>query len=118
MRPALIRPLLGLVLAATFGVRTMAPELMRGCGPGTGVAHHDGAAGPQGHHHAAHQLDRCECVGHSVKVVFATPPVRAALAAPVVPFPSMLPGATALVRRATAEHLLPFAQAPPATRLA
>ena len=31
---------------------------------------------------------------------------------------NMLPGATALVHRAAPEHLLPFAQAPPATRLA
>jgi hypothetical protein len=118
MRLALIRPLLALVLAATFGVRTVAPELMRGCGPGTGVAHHDGDAGPQGHHHAAHQLDRCECVGHSVKVVFPSPPVRTTMAVPVVPFAPTLPGSMALLRRAPAEHLLPFAQAPPATPLA
>ena len=118
MKLALVRPLLALLLAATFGVRTVAPEVMRGCGPGTGIAHHDAEAGEHGHHHAAHQLDRCECVGHSFKVVFATPPVRTALVAPALPFVSTTPGATALVRRAPAEHLLPFAQAPPATRLA
>jgi hypothetical protein len=118
MRLALVRPLLALVLAATFGVRTVAPELMRGCGPGTGIAHHDAEAGEHGHHHAAHQLERCECVGHSLKVVFATPPEHAALVAPALPFPPTLPGATALVRRAAPEHLLPIAQAPPATRLA
>ena len=118
MRLALIRPLLALLVGATFGVRTVAPELMRGCGPGTGMAHQDAAAGEHGHHHAAHQLDRCECVGHSVKVVFATPPVRAVLLAPVLPFAPTLPVATALVHRAAAEHLLPFAQAPPAARLA
>jgi hypothetical protein len=118
MRPALIRPLLALLLAATFGVRTVAPELMRGCGPGTGLAHQDPEAGEHGHHHAAHQLDRCECVGHSIKVVFTTPPVRAALLAPAVPFVSATPAAPVLSRRAGAEHLLPFAQAPPAARLA
>jgi hypothetical protein len=118
MRLALIRPLLALLVGVTFGVRTVAPELMRGCGPGTGIAHQDAAGGEHGHHHAAHQLDRCECVGHSVKVVFATAPVRAVLLAPVLPFAPTLPGATALVRRAAAEHLLPLAQAPPAARLA
>jgi hypothetical protein len=118
MRLALIRPLLALVLAATFGVRTVAPELMRGCGPGTGLAHHDAETGEHGHHHAAHQPERCECVGHSIKVVFATPPVRAALVAPALPFAATIPGATALVRRAAVQHLLPLAQAPPAARLA
>jgi hypothetical protein len=117
MRLALVRPLLAVVLAATFGVRTVAPELMRGCGPGTGVAHQV-EAGEHGHHHAAHQLDRCECVGHSVKVVFITPPVRAALAAAAAAFAPVLPRPTMLGPRAAAEHLLPFAQAPPATRLA
>jgi hypothetical protein len=118
MRLALVRPLLALLVGVTFGVRTMAPELMRGCGPGTGVAHQDAAAGEHGHHHATHQLDRCECVGHSVKVVFATPPVRAVLLAPALPFAPTLPRATALVHRAGVEHRLPFAQAPPAARLA
>jgi hypothetical protein len=118
MKLALVRPFLALLLAATFGVRTVAPELMRGCGPGTGIAHHEAEAGDHGHHHAAHQLDRCECVGHSIKVVFATPPVWAALVAPARPFASTVPGATVLVRRAAAEHLLPLAQAPPAARLA
>jgi hypothetical protein len=115
---ALIRPLLALLLGVTFGVRTVAPELMRGCGPGTGIAHQDPAAGEHGHHHAAHQPDRCECVGHSVKVVFATPPVRAVLVAPARAFVPALPGAGAMVPRASLEHLLPFAQAPPAARLA
>ena len=118
MKLALLRPLLALVLAATFGVRTVAPEVMRGCGPGTGIAHHDAEAAEHGHHHAAHQLERCECVGHSVKVVFAPPPVHAVVMAPALPFAPTLPGATALVRRAAVEHLLPFAQAPPAARLA
>ena len=118
MRPARVRPFLALLLAATFGVRSMAPELMRGCGPGTGVAHHEVEAGEHGHHHAAHQPERCECVGHSIKVVLATPPVRAVLLEPALPFAAGPPGATALARRAAAEHLLPFAQAPPAARLA
>jgi hypothetical protein len=118
MRLALVRPLLALLLGVTFGVRTVAPELMRGCGPGTGVAHQDAAGGEHGHHHATHQLDRCECVGHSVKVVFAPPPVRAVLLAPPLPVVPTLPRVTALVHRAHVEHRLPFAQAPPATRLA
>jgi hypothetical protein len=115
---ALVRPLLALLLGVTFGVRTVAPELMRGCGPGTGIAHQDASGGEHGHHHAAHQPDRCECVGHSVKVFFATPPVRAVLAAPALPFAAALPSAGAVAPRASVEHLLPFAQAPPAARLA
>jgi len=114
MRLALIRPLLALIVGVTFGVRTVAPELMRGCGPGTGMAHQDAPAGEHGHHHPAHQLDRCECVGHSVKVALATPPLRAVLLAPVLPFATTVSDATALVRRAAIAHLLPFAQAPPA----
>jgi hypothetical protein len=117
MRPALIRPLLALLLVATFGVRTVAPELMRGCGPGTGVAHHDMDGG--GHdHHATHQLDRCECVGHSYKVAFTAPPAEVLLDAAVASFDPVQPSASALVRRAAPAHVLPFAQAPPATRLA
>jgi hypothetical protein len=118
MRPALVRPFLALLLAATFGVRSVAPELMRGCGPGTGIAHHEDGAGEHGHHHAAHQPERCECVGHSIKIVLATPPVRALLLDPALPFAAAPPGTTALARRAATEHLLPFAQAPPAARLA
>jgi len=117
MRPALIRPLLALLLVATFGVRTVAPELMRGCGPGTGVVHHDMDGG--GHdHHATHQLDRCECVGHSYKVAFSAPPAGALLEAPVASFDPVPPSASTLVRRAAPAHVLPFAQAPPTTRLA
>jgi hypothetical protein len=118
MRLALVRPLLILLLGATFGVRTVAPELMRGCGPGSGMTHQDMPAGEHGHHHAAHQLDRCECVGHSIKVVFAAPPVRVALFVPALPFAPSRPDATALGHRAAAEHFLPFAQAPPTARLA
>jgi len=118
MRPALVRPFLALLLAATFGVRSVAPELMRGCGPGTGVAHHEVGGEDHGHHHAAHQPERCECVGHSIKVVFATPPVRAVLLEPAQPYVTAPPSATVLLRRAGAEHLLPFAQAPPSARLA
>jgi hypothetical protein len=118
MTPALVRPFLALLLAATFGVRSVAPELMRGCGPGTGIAHHEVGAGEHGHHHGAHQPERCECLGHSIKVVLANPPIRALLLEPALPFPATPPGATALARRAAAEHLLPFAQAPPAARLA
>lgn len=116
MRPATIRPLLALLLVATFGVRTVAPELMRGCGPGTAVVHHDMDGGHD--HHAAHQIDRCECVGHSYKVVFSGPPVRALLNAAVAWFDSVPPTASTLVRRAAPRHVLPFAQAPPAARLA
>ncbi|HKU60710.1 MAG TPA: hypothetical protein VJQ44_05780 [Gemmatimonadales bacterium] len=117
MRPACIRPLLALLLVATFGVRTMAPELMRGCGPSTGVVHHDMDGG--GHdHHATHQVDRCECVGHSYKVVFTAPPVRALLDAAVAAFAPVEPSSSSLVRRAAPAHVLPFAQAPPAARLA
>jgi len=117
MRPALIRPLLALLLVATFGARTVAPELMRGCGPGTGVGHHDMDGG--GHdHHATHQLDRCECVGHSYKVAFSAPPAGALLEAPVASFDPVPPSASTLVRRAAPAHVLPFAQAPPTTRLA
>ena len=117
MKPAFIRPLLALLLVATFGVRTVAPELMRGCGPGTGVAHHDMDGG--GHdHHATHQLDRCECVGHSYKVVFTAPTARALLDAPVTSFHPVQPSAATLVRRAAPSHVLPFAQAPPSARLA
>src|SRR4029078_7097870 len=95
MKPALLRPLLALVLVATFGVRTVAPELMRGCGPGTGATHPDMDGG--GHaHHAAPQLDRCECVGHSYKVVFTAPPVRALLAAPVASLHPRPPAAAPL----------------------
>ena len=117
MRPAFIRPLLALLLVATFGVRTVAPELMRGCGPGTGVVHHDMDGG--GHdHHAAHQVDRCECVGHSYKVAFTAPPARALLDAAVASFAPRQPSASALARRAAPAHVLPFAQAPPSARLA
>jgi hypothetical protein len=117
MRLALLRPLLALVLAATFGVRTVAPELMRGCGPGTGVVHHDMDGG--GHdHHAAHQLDRCECVGHSYKVTFSAPPARALLDVAVASFDPVPPSASTGVRRAAPAHVLPFAQAPPSARLA
>src|SRR3954452_2145780 len=117
MRPALFRPLLALHLVATFGVRTVAPELMRGCGPDTGVVHYDMDGG--GHdHHATHQLDRCECVGHSYKVVFTAPPVRALLDATVASFHPVQPSAATLVRRPAPAPVLPFAQAPPAARLA
>jgi hypothetical protein len=117
MKPALFRPFLALLLAATFGVRAVAPELMRGCGPGTGAVHHDMDGG--GHdHHAAHQLDRCECVGHSYKVVFTAPTARALLTAAVGSFLPVPPAASTLARRARPPHVLPFAQAPPATHLA
>jgi hypothetical protein len=117
MSSALFRPLLALLLVATFGVRSVAPELMRGCGPGTGVVHHDMGGG--GHdHHATHQLDRCECVGHSCKVVFTAPTARILFAATVGSFLPVQPAASTLTRRARPAHVLPFAQAPPATRLA
>jgi hypothetical protein len=117
MKPAFIRPLIALLLVATFGVRAVAPELMRGCGPGTAVVHHDMKGG--GHdHHATHQLDRCECVGHSYKVAFSGPPARELLDTTVASFHPVEPTAATLVRRAAPAHALPFAQAPPAARLA
>ena len=115
MTPARLRPLLALLLVATFGLRTSAPGLMRGCGPGTGAAHHAGQADPgHEHQHAGHAPDRCECVGHSCKAAIAAPEIGVAVVATLSAFhpPAPIP---APVRRVPSRHLLPPAQAPPAS---
>jgi hypothetical protein len=115
MKSARLRALLALLLVATFGLRTSAPDVMRGCGADTGVAHHGGQADPgHQHQHTGHPADRCECVGHSCKVAIAAPEVRAAVLATLSAFhaPAPIP---APLRLAAPRHLLPPAQAPPAS---
>jgi hypothetical protein len=114
-----LRPLLALLLVASFGFRTVAPELMRGCSPESAVVHHlGGTSASSGHEHASHTTDRCECVGHSCKVSVAAPTVRAALTPVETVFATAPLTAGAAVPRTAAKHLLPFAQGPPPSRLA
>ena len=115
MLPAGLRSLLALLLVATFGLRTAAPDVMRGCGPGTGAAHDTGEAAPRHQHqHAGHAADRCECVGHSCKMVIVAPPVRAALTGGLSPFRAPVPSADPAARNASM-NILPPAHAPPAS---
>ena len=113
MIPARWRALLALLVVATFGLRTVAPEAMRGCGPGTGLAHQGAPASGHDHRHGDHQADRCECVGHSCGVTVAAPPAGAGRAAPTVTLGTTRPPAAVVVRRSAPKHVLPFAQGPP-----
>ena len=116
MNPPRLRPLLALLLVATFGSRTLAPDVMRGCGPGTSMTHHAGHAADHGHRHqhGGHPSDRCECVGHSCKVAVAAPQVGGSVLAVVTRFHPPAP-APVPAPRAAPRHLLPPAQAPPAS---
>jgi hypothetical protein len=114
MRPALLRPLVAVLLLAAFSPRSSGLELAHRCPaaePGTHGARHEG----EGHRPPPGTADRCGCVGESCGASVLVPVARTGLSAAGVILashgPLLAPGSPA---RPAAPHLLPFAQGPPA----
>ena len=113
MAPALVRHLFAVILLAGFLARSTGFERLHQC-PARAAEHGTGHAGHEHGHRAPAGGDRCECVGPSCSTSIAAPPVRAALASPVLAFAAGAAPVNAVESRRAVAHLLPFAHGPPA----
>ncbi|HYC31862.1 MAG TPA: hypothetical protein VEB59_06195 [Gemmatimonadales bacterium] len=112
MGPALVRPVLALLLLAGFLARSTGFERLHPCPPK--AAEH--GARHEGHEHGRHVPpgDRCECVGQLCSTSVAVLVAREAVGGLVAAHDAALVPAGALVSRGASSHLLPFAHGPPA----